>query len=110
MWNAECGIERRASIPHSEFRIPRSAVKHRRLFSAAGRREAKMPVRGYRGDAAARRAREEALLHQERLVHFLERPRVLAHGGADRLQAHGTALELLDDRLQDARVHVVEPE
>ena len=67
----------RAAIPHSEFRIPRSAVKHRRLFSAAGRREAKMPVRGYRGDAAARRARDEADLEQERLDDLFERAALL---------------------------------
>src|SRR3989442_7752731 len=74
MWNAECGIERRASIPHSEFRIPRSAVEHRRLVGGrARRREPEVAVRGYRGDAGARRAREETLLHQGRLRHILPR-------------------------------------
>src|SRR5438132_12760496 len=59
------------------------AVKHRRLFSAPGRRESEMSVRGSRGAPAAWRAGEEALLHEERLVHFLERARILAHGGGD---------------------------
>src|SRR2546422_10464701 len=90
--NVECGMRSAQWMcvwANSALRTPRSelAVKHRRLFSAAGRREAKVPVRGYRGDAAARRAREEALLHQERLVHPLGRPRGLAPGGARRLQA-----------------------
>src|SRR2546428_1493780 len=112
--NVECGTRSAQWMcvwANSALRTPRSelAVKHRRLFSAAGRSEAKMPVRGYRGDAAARRAREEALLHQERLVHFLERPRVLAPGGAHRLQAPGTAPQLFAGRLQDAGVPVVEP-
>src|SRR2546425_9705205 len=111
--NVECGMRSAQWMcvwANSALRTPRSelAVKHRRLFSAAGRREAKMPVRGYRGDAAARRAREEALLHQERLVHLLERPPVLAHGGAPRLQAPRAALALLDDRPHDARGPVVE--
>src|SRR5256712_10380791 len=112
--NVECGTRSAQWMcvwANSALRTPRSelAVKHRRLFSAAGRREAKMPVRGYRGDAAARRAREEALLHQERLGHLLERPPVLAHGGARRLQAHRAAPALLDDRPPESRVPIVAP-
>src|SRR3989475_11980580 len=85
--NVECGMRSAQWMcvwANSALRTPRSelAVKHRRLFSAAGGREAKMPVRGYRGDAAARRAREEALLHQGRLVNPRVRPRVLAPGDA----------------------------
>src|SRR2546426_10690395 len=99
--DCELRIERTAF--ESAIRNPQSAiasaVEHRRLVGGcARRREPEVSVRGGRGDAAARRAGEEALLHQERLVYFLERPRVLAHRGADRLQSHGTALELLDDR------------
>src|SRR2546429_6446109 len=91
MRNSECGMdapanERTASI-NSAIRISHSAfgsaVKHRRLFSAPGRRESEMSVRGSRGAPAAWRAREEALLHEERLVHFLQRARVLTHGGGD---------------------------
>src|SRR3989475_1954459 len=113
--NVECGMRSsqwKFVWANSPLRTPHSAlaVEDRRLFSAPGRSEAKMPERGCRSDAAARGAGEEALLHQERLVHLLERPRVLAHGGADRLQSHGAALELLDDRLQDAGVHVVQSE
>src|SRR2546425_11865737 len=90
--NVECGMRSAQWMcvwANSALRTPRSelAVKHRRLFSAAGRSEAKMPVRGYRGDAAARRAREEALLHQERLGHFLQRPPVPAPRGAGPLEA-----------------------
>jgi len=47
--------------------------------------------RASRSDPAA--AREETLLHQERLVHLLERARVFAHGGSDRLDADGAAFE-----------------
>src|SRR2546428_8470289 len=99
--NVECGTRSAQWMcvwANSALRTPRSelAVKHRRLFSAAGRSEAKMPVRGYRGDAAARRAREEALLHQERLVHFLERPPGLAHAGAHPLPSHRNGLQPVD--------------
>src|SRR5256885_15286759 len=87
MRNGECGMDVRASERrtyfNSAFRIPHSplAVKHRRLFSAPGRRESEMSVRGSRGAAAAWRAGEEALLHEERLVHFLERGPILAPRG-----------------------------
>src|SRR5436853_5281986 len=118
MRNSECGMdapanERTASI-NSAIRISHSAfgsaLKHRRLFSAPGRRESEMSVRGSRGAPAAWRAREEALLHEERLVHFLERARILTHGGSDGGEPDRSTLELLDDGLQDPAVHVVEPE
>src|SRR5713101_6959877 len=105
MWNAECGMEGRASIPHSEL-----AVKHRGLVRGSGRSKSEMSVRGPCGTAAAGRAREKALLHQEGLVHLLERAGVLAHGGGDGREAYRPALELLDDGLQDPAVHVVEAE
>src|SRR2546425_2674430 len=116
MRNGERGMDARASERrmyfNSAFRIPHSplAVKHRRLFSTPGWSESEMPVRGPRGASAARRAGEEALLHEERLVHLLERARVLAHGGGDGRETNRSALELLDDGLQDPTVHVVEPE
>src|SRR5439155_1837047 len=116
MRSAECGVEgrttERSAFINSALRIPHSAlaVKHRRLFGAPGRREAEMLVRARRGAPAARGAGEKALLHEERLVHLLERARVLAHGGGDGREAHRPTLELLDDGLQDPAVHVVEPE
>src|SRR3989454_7475636 len=72
MRNGECGMDVRASERrtyfNSAFRIPHSplAVKHRRLFSAPGRRESEMSVRGSRGAAAAWRAGEEALLQDRK--------------------------------------------
>src|SRR5437879_13577573 len=114
--NVECGMRSAQWMcvwANSALRTPCSelAVKHRRLVGGRARwREPEVAVRGGRGDAAARRAREETLLHQERLVHFLERPRVLAHRGADRLQPHGAALELLDDRLEDPGLQLVQPD
>src|SRR2546428_10833540 len=89
MRNGECGMDVRASERrtyfNSAFRIPHSplAVKHRRLFSAPGRRESEMSVRGSRGAAAAWRAGEEALLHEERLEHLPERGPGPAHGGGE---------------------------
>src|SRR5207249_108742 len=111
MWNAECGMEGRASIPHSAFRIPHlSAVKHRRLFGALGWTETKVFVRARGRTAAARRAGEEPLLHQERLVHLFECARVLSYRRGDGRESHRPTLELLDDGFQDPAVHVVEPE
>src|SRR2546422_196614 len=112
MRNVECGMRNGRAGVDSAFRTPHSALalKHRRLFSAPGRRESEMSVRGSRGAPAAWRAREEALLHEERLVHFLERARILTHGGGDGGEPDRSTLELLDDGLQDPAVHVVEPE
>src|SRR2546422_4440892 len=118
MRNSECGMdapanERTASI-NSAIRISHSAfgsaLKHRRLFSAPGRRESEMSVRGSRGAPAAWRAGEEALLHEERLVHFLQRARILAHRGGDGGEAHRSTLRLVHDGLQDPAVHVGEPQ
>src|SRR5690242_1433734 len=50
------------------------------------------------------------MLYQEGLVHFLDRRRVLADRGADVVQTDGTTLELLDDRFENSRIHVVEAE
>ena len=63
-----------------------------------------------RRHSAARRPLQESLLNEKRLVHFLERIRVLANGYGDRVQSHRTTVELLDDRLEHARIHVVEAE
>jgi hypothetical protein len=56
------------------------------------------------------RALQEAVLHEERLVHLLDRAAVLAHRRGDGRDPHRPAVELLDDGAQHARVHVVEPE
>ena len=53
---------------------------------------------------------QESVLHEERLVHLLDRIRILAHGGRDGPDADRAALELLDDGAQDPCVHVIEPE
>src|SRR3989475_9377736 len=98
--NVECGVRNGRAGVDSAFRTPNSAlaVKHRGLVRGSGRSKSEVSVRGPRGTAAARRAREKALLHEERLVHLLQRARVLAHGGGDGREAHRPALELLDDR------------
>src|SRR5256884_9512269 len=82
--NAECGVRsgsadhRAKRVHNSALRIPHSALatEHRRLFRAPWGRKAEMLVRARRGAAAARGAGQESLLHQERLVQFLEGPRV----------------------------------
>src|SRR5688500_3023482 len=58
--------------------------------------------------ASARRPLQKSILHQERLVDFLEGSDVLANGCSNRAHADGPALELFDDGLEDARVHIVE--
>src|SRR5678815_3888801 len=58
----------------------------------------------------ARRSLKKSVLHQERLVHFFDGAFVLANRCRDCLHSDRTALEFLDDRLENARVHVVETE
>src|SRR4051794_36471423 len=69
-----------------------------------------MPICLCGGDATAGCALEESVLDEERLVDFLERARILADSSGDSAHSDRSAVELLDDGLEDARVHVVEPE
>ena len=63
-----------------------------------------------RGDgAAARRSLDEAELQEIRLVHVLDRVRLLAQGGGERVEPDGTAVVLLDDRPQELAVEPLEP-
>ena len=64
----------------------------------------------FRGLPSAGGAFQEPFLYQERLVHFLQGPRVLADGCGDGGQAHWAAFELLDDGQQDFVVHFVQSE
>src|SRR5438093_491069 len=99
---ADCGLWIADSMVESLIRNPQSeirnclAVKDRRLLRALGWLEAEVPVRPRRGAAAARRAGEEALLHQKRLVHLFQCAGVLPDGGGDGAEAHRPAVELLD--------------
>src|SRR4029077_1473456 len=99
-----------AGRSYSKSEVRNLAVEDRRLVRGSRGSEAEMSVRGSRRTAAAGRAGQKALLHQERLVHLLQRTRILAHGGGDGGEAPRPALELLDDGLQDPAVHVVEAE
>src|SRR3989442_10128599 len=101
MRNVECGMRNGRAGVDSAFRTPHSAlaVKHRRLFSAPGRRESEMSVRGSRGAPAAWRAGEEALLHEERLVHFLQRAPILPPRGRDGGEPHPAPPPPLHDGL-----------
>src|SRR3954471_665999 len=93
--------------------LPATASEERLLLRAGagvGRIEPEVTIRLGGGDASARSALEESVLDEERLIHFLERARVLADGGGYCADADRSALELLDDGLEDSRVHVVEPE
>src|SRR2546425_6262359 len=105
--NVECGMRSsqwKFVWANSPLRTPHSAlaVEDRRLFSAPGRSEAKMPERGGRGDAAPRGAGEEALLHQERLLHPRRGAPIRAPPRADRLHSPRAAPRLLARRLLDA--------
>src|SRR2546421_6041502 len=108
MRSAECGVEARTSersaLINSALRIiPHSALafEHRRLFSASGRRKSEMAVRAPPGAAAARRAGQESLLHQERLRHLPQRPRGPPPPRGEGGEGHPAALPLLADRLED---------
>src|SRR5215813_4895215 len=50
------------------------------------------------------------MLHEEGLVDLLDGVRIFADRRADRVQADRTTIELLDDRLENACIHVVEAE
>src|SRR3954467_11412292 len=108
MWNAEWKGEL-----NSAFRTPPSAlaVKHRRLLWRGPRRcEPKVTICCGGCTAAPRRACEESLLHQEGLMRLFEWPRIIADSRSDRGHANRSAVELLDDGLENPRVHVIETE
>src|SRR6267143_4968665 len=113
---ADCGLWIADWTPDLRIRNPKSAIRNclpvedGLLVRGPGRDEAEVLVRGSRGAAAARRASQKATLHEERLVYLLEGAGILAHRRGDSGEPDGPALELLDDRLQDPAVHVVEPE
>src|SRR2546423_10092532 len=101
MWNAESGMANRRSLVNSAFRTPHSALAENVGLipgvRRGGRGIPKVAIRAGRRAAAPRRTREETLLHQERLVHFLQRAPVLAPRGGDPLGADRAALQLLHD-------------
>ena len=68
-----------------------------------------MAVRVFGGDTTTRRPLEVALLHQVRLVHILDRLRVLAERRRQRFETDRAAGELIDDRSEKRAVHGVEP-
>src|SRR6266566_2108018 len=120
MRSVECGVRSvRVSVDarggsrrfhfYSAFRTPHSAlaVEDGLLLRAPGRSEPEVAVGARRGAAAARRTGEEPLLHEERFVDLLERSRVFAYRRRDRGQADRAPFELLNDRLEDAAVHVI---
>src|SRR4051812_20450968 len=82
---------------------PRRPVGRRR-----GRQTEVLPGRGQR-DAAARRAHEQTLLDEERLVHVLDRLGLLAHADGQRREADRTATELLAQGAEDGAVDLVQP-
>src|SRR5947207_13447296 len=108
LWIADWRVGVRIRNPQSTIR--NLAVEHRRLFRAPWGRKAEMLVRARRGAAAARRAGQEPLLHEERLVPFLQRSGILDHGGGDRGESHGAAVAMLDDGYEDRAVQPSEHE
>src|SRR5688572_26534624 len=85
-----------------------AAVSKERPIDAARRRIAQMLVSAPRGDPPARRALQETLLDEERLVEVLDRAALLADRRGDRLDAGRSAAVLLDDRAEDLAVDLVE--
>ncbi len=69
-----------------------------------------MAVSGKRGDAAARRALQVALLDQERLDHVLDGVAFLADGVRQVLHADRPAAEFLDHGKQELAIHHVHAE
>src|SRR5690349_24058858 len=88
-------------------------LKKSRLVRACitrGRIEPEVTIRLRGRDASARRTLEESVLDEKWLVNFFERTRILSDRGSDGADADGSAVELFDDCLEDAGVHVVEPQ
>src|ERR1017187_3770722 len=77
--------------------------------SVPGRlRDPEVAVRAGGGDAPAGCPLEKSGLDEVRLVEVLEGSAVLPDRGRDRSDADGSAAKFLDDRRQDAAVHLVE--
>ena len=69
-----------------------------------------MTIRVRRRDPTARCALEKAILYEEGFVHLLNGASVLADRRRYRAKSHGSAIEFLNDRAQQATIHVVESE
>jgi len=67
-----------------------------------------MPIGGIGDDAAARRAIQKALLHQEGLVYVFDGIDGFTDGRGDRIEADRAAAEFLDNDLKDLAVGPVE--
>src|SRR5690242_21498947 len=85
-----------------------SGVAHDFRAGAAGAGDPEVLIGEPRRLAAARRAADEALLHEERLVDVLERARVLAQDDRQRLQADRATVVALDERFEHPTVHLVQ--
>src|SRR6185437_10720001 len=91
---------------------PECAPSEQRRLPAARRgwRVPEVTIRLRGGDATALRALEKAVLDEKGLVHLLDGAFILSSRGGDGPDAGGPAVELLDDGLQDAGIHVIQPE
>src|SRR4030067_272504 len=72
------------------------------------RREAEVLPAAARGDAAARGARQEALLDQERFDHILDRAALFADGGGQRIPPPRPAVKAFDKYTEQTPVERVE--
>ena len=57
--------------------------------------------------ASARRTLQEALLYQERLIHFLDSAGILSQSGGYGGKPHRTTVELGDNRSENLVVHLI---
>ena len=78
----------------------------KKLHVALRRREAEFAIRDRHGDAALRGAFDVALHDEIRLVHFLERARLLADGDGERVHADGAAGEFRGSRASRMRLSI----
>src|SRR5947209_11160406 len=67
-----------------------------------------MLIGGTHGDTASRRACDKAELEQIGFVYVLNRLRIFARAGGQRVKSHGTTVEFLDDREQHIAVRLVQ--
>ena len=91
------------------FAVPAPGSSNKSSTTAPLRRlQPQMPIRLARDHAAARGAHQEALLDQERFEHVFDRAALFGQRRGERFHADRAAVEMIDDRAEQAPIERVE--